>query len=322
MGEISSKHIRIIAFYWNRYILRSGSGLTFLMTALLFGLISAQTLIMPVEQLIRKTQGTKDLDPKSIRYTIINIEKPIVQFILGIKSLQQIGQDLPEDLMNSMISKPVDEETSGFDTWTSFLLVKRPALLSAIFLVLLLGMPFVVSFLAFNQVSGDMNSHGLRYLLLKTERGNIYMGRFVGTVVFSTIVNAFLVGIIAFYIGMRINIYPFITMIVWSFYGFLVLSILMIPYIALCSMISVSTDSPSLSFLFAQLIIDGVLIIAAFGSRAWEPLRYIGYLLPWGWQNHLLHPSLMHLLAACLGCLAYSAVFLSAGYYWFEKRDL
>jgi len=277
---------------------------------------------MPVEKLFQKTQGAENFNPQNIKYTIINMEKPVVQFVLGVKSLKQIGQDLPQDLMNSMTSKQVDEETSGFDPWTAFLLLKRPALLSSIFLVLLLGMPFAISFLAFNQVSGDMGTHGLRYLLLKTERGNIYIGRFVGTVVFSTLVNAVLVGVITLYIGIRINIYPILTLIGWSFQGFLVLSILMIPYIAVCSMVSALTESPSLSFLLTQLIIDGVLLIAVLGSRAWEPIKYIEYLLPWGWQNNLLHPSVIHLLAACLGCLAYSAVFLMAGFYYFKKRDL
>jgi ABC-type transport system involved in multi-copper enzyme maturation permease subunit len=277
---------------------------------------------MPIEQIIQQKQQIAEVDTQSIRYSIINIEKPIVEFVLGVKSFKEIGQSLPTDVMNSMISKPVDDAASGFDRWTGFLLVKRPALLSAIFLILFFGMPFVVTYLAFNQLSGDVQSRGLRYLLLKTERGNIYFGRFLGTIMFSTLVMAFLIAVITFYLGMKLRIYPAMSLIGWSLYGFLALSLLMLPYIALCTIISACIDSPMLSFVVVNLIIPGVIIMAAVGGIAWAPLKHINYLLPWGWQNHLLHPSPIHLLTALLGCLVYTAIFLIPGYYIFEKRDL
>jgi len=322
METLSASHIRIIAYYWSRYIVRSGSGLAYLMIALIFGLFSAQILIMPVEKFIQQKQDVSESNLQNIRYSIINIEKPIVQYVLGVKSFKEVGQDLPNDLMNTMISKPVAEDSMGFDRWTSFLLVKRPALLSAIFLILFFGMPFVVTYLAFNQLSGDVQSRGLRYLLLKTERGNIYFGRFLGTIVFSTLVTALIIAVITFYLAMKLRIYPAMSLIGWSLHGFMALSLLMLPYIALCAMISASIDSPMLSFVVANLIIPGVLITAAIGRIAWAPLKYINYLLPWGWQNHLLHPSPIHLLMALLGCLVYTAIFLMPGYYIFEKRDL
>ena len=60
-------------------------------------------------------------------------------------------------------------------------------------------MPFVISFLAFNQISGDVQNHGLRYLLLRTARCNIFFGRFIGTVLFSTAVMAFIASAYALY---------------------------------------------------------------------------------------------------------------------------
>ena len=44
--------------------------------------------------------------------------------------------------------------------------------------------------------------------------------------------------------------------------------------------------------------------------------------LPWGWQNHLLHPEPSHWLAAGLACLLYTGVFLMLGYARFDTRDL
>ena len=197
-------HIRLISLYWSRYAVRSGSGLVYLMIALIFGLSVAHILIMPVEQLMsRQERETGQTDPEFVRQTIIDVGKPIVEFVSGRKSIRQIAQESatpqprrPADPNDAGAKVTAGEKGADLDPWTSFLLERRPALLSAIFLVLLFGMPFVISFLAFNQVTGDIQSRGLRYLLLRTERSNIYFGRFLGAAIFSTAVTAVIVATI------------------------------------------------------------------------------------------------------------------------------
>jgi len=323
-------HIRLISLYWSRYAVRSGSGLVYLLIALVFGLFVAHILITPVEQLIaRQERELGQMDPEVIRNTIIDIGQPIIQWVLGQKSLkeiieQSVARQRPPTNHSEHTGVTVQPQKSdaGLDPWTRFLLEKRPALLSAIFLVLLFGMPFVISFLAYNQVSGDIQSHGLRYLLLRTERSNIYFGRFLGTVIFSTAVMAIIVVTIVFYLGIKTRIYPAMALAGWAVHGFLALAILMVPYIAVCSLISASVDSPFLSLILAKVIIAGVLVLAILGSVAWKPAEYILYALPWGWQSNLLHPAPAHCLGAALACLLYAAVFLMLGYYCFERRDL
>jgi ABC-type transport system involved in multi-copper enzyme maturation permease subunit len=323
-------HIRLIGLYWSRYAVRSGAGLVYLLIALVFGLSVAHILIMPVEQLIiRQKRQMGRVDPELVRKTIIDIGQPITQWVLGQKSMKQIMQqsaarqrppvnDSDDDAAGAQARADKDD----LDPWTTFLLEERPALLSAIFLVLLFGMPFVISFLAYNQVTGDIQSHGLRYLLLRTERSNIYFGRFLGTVIFSTAVMALIVATIVLYLGMKTRIYPALALIGWSIHGFLALSILMVPYIAVCSLISASVDSPLLSLILAKVVIAGVLALALLGSFAWKPAKYLMYALPWGWQCHLLHPAPAHWLGAALACLVYAAAFLMLGYCRFETRDL
>jgi hypothetical protein len=323
-------HIRLISLYWSRYAVRSGSGLVYLLIALVFGLFVAHILITPVEQLIaRQERELGQMDPEVIRNTIIDIGQPIIQWVLGQKSLKEILQQsvarqrrLTNDSDDTGVTVQAQKKDAGLDPWTRFLLEKRPALLSAIFLVLLFGMPFVISFLAYNQVSGDIQSHGLRYLLLRTERSNIYFGRFLGTVIFSTAVMAIIVVTIVFYLGMKTRIYPVPALAGWAVHGFLALAILMLPYIAVCSLISASVDSPFLSLILAKVIIAGVLVLAILGSVAWKPAKYLLYVLPWGWQSNLLHPAPVRCLGAALACLLYTAGFLMLGYYCFERRDL
>jgi ABC-type transport system involved in multi-copper enzyme maturation permease subunit len=323
-------HIRLISLYWSRYAVRSGSGLVYLLIALIFGLSVAHILITPVEQLmIRQKREMGRTDPQAIRKTIIDIGQPVTQWILGQKSIKEIIQQsaerqrpITDDSNDTGMAIQVEEKDVDLDPWTSFLLEKRPALLSAIFLVLLFGMPFVISFLAYNQVSSDIQSYGLRYLLLRTERSNIYFGRFLGTVIFSTAVMAIIVVTITFYLGMKTRIYPALALAGWAAHGFLALAILMVPYIAVCSLISASVDSPFLSLVLAKVTIAGVLLGAIAGSFAWKPAKYFMYVLPWGWQSNLLHPEPTHWLGAVLACLVYTALFLMLGYYRFQTRDL
>jgi len=220
------------------------------------------------------------------------------------------------------MATPGAADPARLDPWTDFLLEDRPALLSAIFLILLFGMPFAISFLAFNQVTGDIQGHGLRYLLLRTERGNIYFGRFLGTAAFSTAVTAVIIATITLYLGLRVRIYPAGALAAWAMHGFLALAILMLPYIAVCSILSASVDSPFLSLVLAKLTIGGVLLLAILSGLKWESMKLIKYALPWGWQNHLLHPEPAHWLGAGLACLLYTTVFLMLGYARFETRDL
>ncbi|MHC4097657.1 MAG: hypothetical protein ACYSU3_16545, partial [Planctomycetota bacterium] len=108
----------------------------------------------------------------------------------------------------------------------------------------------------------------------------------------------------------------------WALHGFLALSILMVPYIAVCSLISASVDSPFLSLVLAKVAIAGVLLMGLLGGIYWKPAKYILYALPWGWQSNLLHPEMTRCLLAALGCLVYAGFFLFLGYYHFERRDL
>jgi hypothetical protein len=292
LKTLTISHIRLISLYWSRYAVRSGSGLVYLLIALTFGLMVAHILMLPVEQLmIRQKREMGRTDPVIIRDTITGIGRPVALWILGEKTMEEIAQE-DAAMQGSGMNNPDDTSMQDDNTspWMSFLLEKKPALLSAIFLVLLFGMPFAISFLAYNQVCGDIQSHGLRYLLLRTDRSNIYFGRFIGAIIFSTAVMAIIVAVITFYLGAKTRIYPASALAVWAVQGFLALSILMVPYIAVCSLISASVDSPFLSLVLAKVAIAGVLLMAILGGLAWKPAKYLKYALPWGWQCNLLHP--------------------------------
>ena len=121
---------------------------------------------------------------------------------------------------------------------------------------------------------------------------------------------------------MKFRIYSAGSLAVWGLYGFGAISILMLPYLAVCSAMSASVSSPFLSLAASKLIIIGVPIVAAIGKHNWEPMKNTKYLLPWGIQNYLMHPEWTHFLGAAAGCVGYTLFFLLLGYVRFQRRDL
>jgi ABC-type transport system involved in multi-copper enzyme maturation permease subunit len=318
LKTIQGRHIRLIGWQWTRNAVRGGGGLIYLLAALFFGLMVAHLLITPIEGVIAQ-QEKKGLtvNRQDTIGQIVDMARPVIEWaILGTKTKDEILET------GTQPQPPYNQKIEPEDPWSKFLLEDRPAILSVVFLILIFGMPFLISLLAFNQFSGDVQSRGLRYLLIRTERSNIYVGRFLGTALFSTIVIAAIVAPITFYVGVKLKIYSAGALSLWGLQGFLALSVQMLPYIALCTLVSAVIDSPFLSLIVDKLIIGGVLLFAFLGGLAWKPAQYLIYALPWGLQNHLLHPDASHWLVAGLECLGYTAVFFLLGYIRFQRRDL
>jgi ABC-2 family transporter protein len=299
-------HLRLISLHSMRHAIRGGSGLVFVLVTLVTGLCVAQAVIGPLE-LAQRGFGEMGLSGGETPEEIKEVGRAVVGWAIG-ESENPIA--LPG-------LKPSEERP-----WTTYLLDDHPALLSIIFLILIFTLPFLVPFGAFNQVSGDAQSRGLRYLLLRTERSSIFLGRFIGTTLFAVVVMGLLVATIALYLGLKVRIYDPGALTLWSLRGYLALAILTVPYVALCAWISACIDSPFGSLTISNLIVIGVLLFAAIGTISHESFRAVLFLLPWGLQNHLLHPSPLHFVGATLACAGYTAVFLYLGHRHFLRRDL
>ncbi len=99
------RHIRLISLHWTKYAVRSGSGLVFLMIALIFGLSVAQMIITPVEMVIRQqAREGSEADREQIVNLINEIGQPIIQWAIGQKTFEEI---------NSPEASPV----SGMPRW-------------------------------------------------------------------------------------------------------------------------------------------------------------------------------------------------------------
>lgn len=298
-------HVGIIATYGVRFALRSGSGLVFLLVVLVAGLGVAATFISPVEAYLNTPQAKQTGE-----------------------SRQALTKKLLEnENIRTMLEGAVGWVTGADKAQSRYLIRGEPALLSAVFLILLLLYPAVICFGAFNQTAGDIGSRGLRYVLLRTERENVFLGRFAGAVAFDTVCTALLFVLIALYVEFKVGIYSGGSIWLWSGEGFLALLFLSLPYTALCAWISSLLDSAfaSLSIcllvaLFPVGLLWGlILVIRSWGTH--NPV-WLLKLLPWGWKYDLLSHDVVTRLIAFGLMLAFTALFLVLGLITFRRRDL
>ena len=184
------------------------------------------------------------------------------------------------------------------------------------------SIPFLVSAGAFNQTSGDIQVRSLRYVLLRTERANIFIGRFLGTAAFVMAVLGLLCGVVLLYLVGKVRFYPPGDVVLWMAQGFLAILLLSLPYIAFCAWISAAIDSPIISLVISQVVVLFAPVIVYAMTVALAPARYLGYVLPWPLKYELLSPHPLHVAGAGAAMLGYTGLYLWLGLKTFEGRDL
>lgn len=306
--SIHARQLYLILGYSIRHSVRGGAGLVFLLLALFFGLGVAQALISPVEMLLKQAEREANVGPEDALQELVKFAREPVAWAVS-----------PRKSRDPAIQARNDQRA---EDWATYLLDRRPALLSAILFILLFGLPFLVPFGAFNQTSGDIGNRGLRYLLLRTERPNIFLGRLLGTALFTAIVLAMVVAATGLYLGLKVKFYGGGDLVVWSLLGYLALLFLALPYVALCAWFSAANDSPMVCLVLCKLLIGGVLLASFLGAMRWEAMYYLKWLLPWGIQNELLAPTPGRVATAMAACLGYTLLFGFLGLRHFQKRDL
>lgn len=303
----------LIARYSARYSVRGGVGLVFLLLSLTFGLLVAHSMLQPVEQLSLQVQEQMQDEPEEVVQEkvltrLTNFAEEPVAWVLKDR---ETGDD------------EVDRAAADrADAWADYLLHDRPAMLSAIFLILLFGWPLVVAFGAFDLYAGDIGSRQLRYQLLRCDRSSIFFGRLFGTLLTFAFVLLLLGLTVSLYMAAKLPMYEASELVSWALYGVLALAVATLPYVALCSWISAAVGGSFSSLTIVSLIIGGVPLITMFARMSWSQAEYINYLLPWGFQTRLFHHEPMQVALAIGGCALQTLLFGWLGHRTFTRRDL
>lgn len=293
--HLRGSHVSLIARTHVKYSIRGGAGLIFVLLSLVAGLVFAAIVIDPVEGL---KQQAEQMGQEANTKVIVE------------RAVQEVGIPM------------IERFTGGDEDQAVYLVLDKPALVSAFIVILTFFLPFLVALGAFNQYAGDVGNRGLRYQLLRTERANIFVGRFLGTYVFTLLTLGALMTIVAVYLMAKAQFYPAGDVILWMLQSFLAMALYSLPWVALCGWISSALDSAFGSLAISLVVIIFYPVVMWFGARANDAVGYGTYALPWGWKWHLLHPDAGHFLAGVAVMLAFTALFGWLGLRHFAKRDL
>src|SRR5262249_48885158 len=153
---VTPRHVRLIAGASVKHGIRSGTGIVYLVLTAMTGLIVAQTSLKPAEIIQEYMQNARPEVVASQFAELVQKAQPTVKYFTGASDSQ----------VQSLSTAP-------------------PAILSATWIILLFLVPCLVAFGAFNQLSGDVQHKGVRYLLLRTDRASLFLGRLVGTYLYT-----------------------------------------------------------------------------------------------------------------------------------------
>jgi len=278
-------HIRLIAVHYLKHSLRGGAGIIFIFVGLVTGLLCAQIVLSSFE----------------------------------------LAQDTGVAVGD--VIKVADEGLRRFSSLpgeqVAYLTTTKPAVISA-FIVLMMYCTAMLAVLGgFNQLSGDIGSKGLRYLVQRTERTKLFLGRLIGAYLLTLVVFLLVFVIVAAFMIGTITMYPAADMILWLAEGYLRLAVLALPYTALCAWLSGAIDSPFGTLAIALAVILLVpAILGMAGTINPEVGDVLAYFHPGGYKWWLLHPSPGKGLAGTGVMVGFAALFTWLGARHFERRDL
>jgi ABC-type transport system involved in multi-copper enzyme maturation permease subunit len=299
-------HLNLIARHSVRHSLRGGAGLIAILATLVIGLVLASIVISPLEQVGKfgKDKHSREMLHGASDEEVAQVQSQMVHEVTTIaKRAMGWVMDASDDNIDYLVND-------------------KPAMVSAVLILLTLVTPLFACLAGFNQTAGDIATKGLRYLLFRTERQNIFLGRFIGTALFTMASFAVLFVILGIYIAAKINVHPTGDMMLWLAGGYLRLIILALPYVAVCAWISASIDSSFGALMIALLVTYMWPLLVTIGKMSNDNVQYAQYLTPWGYKWLLFseQPAMVGLGVGVM--LAFTIVLVFVGLNRFAKRDL
>lgn len=306
---IRKPHLQLIARHSVKHGIRGGAGLVSLLVTLVLGLALANVVIGPLDAIDRgiakglaesSPSGDHELSPDEAQLVSLTAKSTALKGVR--KALDWAIDPSPEQL--------------------TYLADTRPVVVSAILGLLFLVVPLLSCLGGFNQTSADIGSKGLRFLLIRTERPNIYLGRLIGTFLYGAAVYAGLFLILALYMVGKVPLHPPGAMLAWFAQGYVRLLVFSLPYVALTAAVSAAVDAPFGALVVSLLLAYFVPLLIAMGGNIDHGARVLQYLTPWGFKWWLLQPMGGALLAGVGAMLGFTALFGYVGLRGFSGRDL
>ncbi|MAW78047.1 MAG: hypothetical protein CMJ95_11775 [Planctomycetes bacterium] len=285
------------------HALRSGSGVAFIVLTVLIGLALANFAFAPIELGFIELEEFRTGAAKGIGLAL---------------SLATLQQGDPDSFLGRLEAGELEDMTM----WARYLVLDQPMLLSIIVLLLGLVLPLLLPLGSFAAISGDVQHRSIRYLLPRTTRTALLLGRLFGCLILSWLLITGLLVAIILYLGIVLSLDSWNDLLPWGIRCLGALLILSFPYVSLGVLCSTIFRAPMVALLASVGVAIAVPLIAFSARAAWEPLGQLLYLLPWGYSHQLLSPDGQTVTMATLYCLGHGLVFTLLAHLRFRRADL
>lgn len=205
-----------------------------------------------------------------------------------------------------------------------------PILVPLVFRLTLFFLPLYVALLGFDQLSSEVGSRSVRYLVVRSRRSSIVLGKFAAQALVLAVLVGVVVGGLFLTAGLGAEIAEPAAYLAMAVRFWIAGTALALAYLALTTLASALTSTPAgslftnLGFLLAFWALDlfgsqGEATRRATGHASWtEPLKWLS---PSGYASGLLGPS-SATLTSIVAYACFAAVFLAAGWGAFRVRDV
>jgi Cu-processing system permease protein len=202
------------------------------------------------------------------------------------------------------------------------LFVDHSPFITLMFLLTAFAIPFLTMIAALDQNATDIGNKGIRFLLPRTSRDNLLLGRFLGTLLFwglALLVASCAVTVVALVLDDAHTTGVILLDGLWFFVG---LFLVALPFIAFMAFCAVTTGSPMLSVTMGLGSYLGVVLVGGLSGLMHESLRIILYVFPAPLRYDLVLGSTSDVVVAIVAMLGYTLVYLFFAGWILRKRDL
>lgn len=287
---MKARDVRIITFFEIGRIVRSAQGILFFcFFALVYGWIGSK--LYEINSEMNQMLGATP-----------NIQAPEAQVALS--------------LFLELVGWLTGLEASALQD----LMTKAPPVLVAFSFCAMVFAPLLSIFGSFDQTAGDMSNKHIRYLLIRTDRTSLYVGKTLGAFLVLTLANL-LLGLVLFGLSLAGGA-PLGAALFHSLRIAAMLSIFALPFVSLMGLANAMTGHNALSLLVALAYYFIVWVFSSIGSWINPKFEYVSYLFPTALKYQLMSDQLGDIAAALGQQFACTAAFFALGLFIFRRRDV
>ncbi|WP_146157224.1 ABC transporter permease [Enhygromyxa salina] len=234
--------------------------------------------------------------------------------------LAELDRDLGPalDMIAGMVESLTDLPVIGIRG----LLREHPPVLVALFALVMLFMPLLCIILTYDQTATDIETRHVRYLLFRSDRVSIYLGKAAGALVLVSLAIALVLLIFGVFLGVRSSALEGLEGVVYLGRIWLTASLYAVPFVALLALSSALFGRARRALTATFLYWFAVGTLSGLLSLANDGFERLSYLFPSVGRFSLLLDDPAAVRGTVLYLLAFSLVAGLLGLWRFRSRDL